>query len=136
MYHHPIKFVLKLSSIVRGIFTDTVDTYEQIARQNILLTVVKSNDVGVIVVTEVFEVDLKDVGVGAKDDVNIAEATHLTACDELEPAIVMRFAFEGKVYLFTEISYHIVNLKVIAKIINSHLTCKRVRVQRKINGLL
>ena len=59
--YDPVELIIKLSSVLDGILTDRIDTYEKISIKFVTLTIIKSNYVGKIVVTEITLVDIEDI---------------------------------------------------------------------------
>ena len=59
--YDPVELIFKLSSVLERILTDRIDTYEKISVKLITLTIIKSNYVGKIVVTEITLVDIEDI---------------------------------------------------------------------------
>ena len=58
--YDPVELIFKLSSVLERILTDRIDTYEKISVKLITLTIIKSNYVGKIVMTEITLVDIED----------------------------------------------------------------------------
>ena len=59
--YDPVELIFKLCSVLEGILTDRIDTYEKISIKFVTLTIIKSNYVGKIVVTEITLVDIEDI---------------------------------------------------------------------------
>ena len=59
--YDPVELIFKLSSVLERILTDRIDTYEKISVKLITLTIIKSNYVGKIVMTEITLVDIEDI---------------------------------------------------------------------------
>ena len=59
--YDPVELIFKLSSVLERILTDRIDTYEKISVKLITLTIIKSNYVGKIVVTEITLVNIEDI---------------------------------------------------------------------------
>ena len=59
--YDPVELIFKLSSVLERILTDRIDTYEKISIKFVTLTIIKSNYVGKIVVTEITLVDIEDI---------------------------------------------------------------------------
>ena len=83
MNHHPMKFVVKFDTIFQSILSHGVDADEKIAGEFLSLTIIKGDDVGVIVMVKITEVDIKDIFIGAKYYVNIPNGAYLAAGDKL-----------------------------------------------------
>ena len=64
---------IKISVKRVGIFSDTIYTYVNITLQNIVfLTVVKRNDVRIIIMIQILFVDFKQIFVRTKNVINVA----------------------------------------------------------------
>ena len=59
--YDPVELIIKLSSVLERILTDRIYTYEKISIKFVTLTIIKSNYVGKIVVTEITLVDIEDI---------------------------------------------------------------------------
>ena len=59
--YDPVELIIKLCSVLDGILTDRIDTYEKISIKFVTLTIIKSNYVGKIVVAEITLVDIEDI---------------------------------------------------------------------------
>ena len=59
--YDPVELIFKLSSVLERILTDRIDTYEKISVKFVTLTIIKSNYVGKIVMTEITLVDIEDI---------------------------------------------------------------------------
>ena len=59
--YDPVELIFKLSSVLERILTDRIYTYEKISIKFVTLTIIKSNYVGKIVVTEITLVDIEDI---------------------------------------------------------------------------
>ena len=59
--YDPVELIFKLCSVLEGILTDRIDTYEKISIKFVTLTIIKSNYVGKIVMTEITLVDIEDI---------------------------------------------------------------------------
>ena len=106
MNDDPVEFLIELGTIFNGILTNCVDTDEQISGKLVSLTIVESDNVGKIVMLKITHVDIKDVIVGTKNYVNIADSSDLTAGDELQPAVRGQFILENKLDIFTIVPDH------------------------------
>jgi hypothetical protein len=106
MNDDPVEFLIELGTIFNGILTNGVDTDEQISGKLVSLTIVESDNVGKIVMLKITHVDIKDVIVGTKNYVNIADSSDLTAGDELQPAGRGQFILENKLDIFTIVPDH------------------------------
>jgi hypothetical protein len=106
MNDDPVEFLIELGTIFNCILTNCVDTDEQISGKLVSLTIVESDNVGKIVMLKITHVDIKDVIVGTKNYVNIADSSDLTAGDELQPAVRGQFILENKLDIFTIVPDH------------------------------
>ena len=106
VYSNTVEFLIELATIFNGILTNGVDTDEQISGKLVSLTIVESDNVGKIVMLKITHVDIKDVIVGTKNYVNIADSSDLTAGDELQPAVRGQFILENKLDIFTIVPDH------------------------------
>ena len=59
--YDPVEFIVKLCSVLEGILTDRIDTYEKISVKLITLTIIKSYYIRKIVVSEITLVDIEDI---------------------------------------------------------------------------
>ena len=64
----PVELVLEIHLVLIGIFPDAVNAYEKVAGNLVALGLVKSNDVGKIIVTQIFHIYIQDVIVRAEDN--------------------------------------------------------------------
>ena len=56
-----IQFIIKRRRKFRGIVTDRIYADKEIARKNITLTIIESNDVGIIIMLKVLNIDIEDI---------------------------------------------------------------------------
>ena len=92
--HDPSKFHGELGSIEGGIVSHGVNTYEKISREDIALDIVKSDNVGKIVMSQILDVDIQDIRIGTKNYVNIAYSFGLRLSNESKPAVVSKFTLQ------------------------------------------
>ena len=59
--YDPVELIFKLCSVLEGILTDRIDTYEKISVKLITLTIIKSYYIRKIVVSEITLVDIEDI---------------------------------------------------------------------------
>lgn len=85
MGHYPPKFLFKAHPIDFGVFTNTGNTYEDLAHNAFAFRIVKGDDVSIGVVMEVCFVKLEKVTVRTEDVAQIGNAFLLVAGNFAKP---------------------------------------------------
>ena len=106
MDYYAVKFLVELGPIFDCIIADGVDTDEEVSRKFVAFTIIKGDDVGEIVMLKIAYVDIKDVIVGTKYYVNIADGSDFASSDKLQPTVCSKFILENKLDIFTIVPDH------------------------------
>ena len=61
MNNHAVQFILEFSSVLKSIFTNSVYTDEQVARQTVTFTIIKSNYISKVIVLKIFLINIQNV---------------------------------------------------------------------------
>lgn len=104
--HHPVQFIVELSSVLNRILPDGIDTYEKISGKFLTLAVIEGDDIGEIVVTEKPLIYVKYVIIRTEYNINVSQRSDFTLCNKFQPLVVFCFPFKQKVGFFEEIRYH------------------------------
>lgn len=86
MNHHAIQFLVEVDAIELGIILHAVYTDEQISTEDILLAVIESDDVGKVIVLEIFHINVEDIVIRTENDVNVTYLFNLAFGDKFEPS--------------------------------------------------
>ena len=92
----PVQLILELSSILTGIFPDTVDTYKEISGQSVTFTIVESNDIGKIIVLEISLVYIQNIIVRTEDYRYVTRTLYLALGNKPQPPVIKCLAFKDK----------------------------------------
>ena len=106
MYHHAVEFIRELRTISNRIFPNTVDTDKQVAGNFISFAIIKRDDIGKIIVLEVFQVHVQDVIIRTENNRDVSQPADLTFGDQAEPAVVALLALENEGGILVKIRNH------------------------------
>lgn len=106
MNHHTIKFSFKLGSVVKRILSYTVDTDKQVTIKPVLLTIIESDDVGKVIMSEILHVYVKYIIIGTEYYVNVTDPSDFTFRNKFEPLVVNKLSLKLKVNILVEIGDH------------------------------
>ena len=106
MHHYPVKLVREFSPILQGVFSDTVNTYEQVTGQPVSLTIIKSDYIGKIIVLKIFLIHIQDIVVRTENYGYITYTTYLAFRNNLKPSVIQCPTLENKISIFEIIRYH------------------------------
>ena len=87
VYDDSVKFGIEICFIVIGIVPDSIDTDKKVAGKNIPLAVIKSNDVGIVMMIQGSDVDIENVRVGTENDIDLTDAAFLSLGNCLQPSV-------------------------------------------------
>ena len=104
--YHTVQLILELGSVKMGILPYTVDTDEQISGKSISRTVVESDNVSIIVVLEIFKVNVQNIIVRTEDDRYITYHAYLAFNYSLKSLPTQSLALEYKSSVLFEEPYH------------------------------
>jgi len=104
--YHAIEFILELRPIEDGVLPYGIDADEQVARQDISLTVIKSDDISKVIVLQIAHIDIEDIVVRAKDDGKVSDTANLAFGYHPQPAVIKGLALETENGIFVVIRYH------------------------------
>ena len=80
-----VQFIIEFGSIIQSVLADRIDTDEKITGQDIPFTVIKCNDVCEIVMTKIALVDVQDIIVRTKNDIDRSQLTDFTLGNQFQP---------------------------------------------------
>ena len=66
MNNDTIEFIRKFGSVKTGIFANGIYTDEKVTGKPVSLTVIKGNNVRVIIVVQIFYIDIQNIIIGAE----------------------------------------------------------------------
>ena len=72
MNYNTIKLIGKFCPIKRGILSHRIYTDKQVSGETVSLAIIKSNNISIIVVLQIFYIDIKNIIIGAKYNRNIS----------------------------------------------------------------
>lgn len=78
-----VKFIGKGGSIKGGVFAHGIDRDEKVSAKGIALAIVKGDNVRVIIVLQIFYIDIQYIFIGTKYNGNVAELLALALGDSL-----------------------------------------------------
>jgi hypothetical protein len=116
MNDHSVEFILEVSSIFYGIFTDRIHAYEKVTGKTVTFTIIKCYDVCEIIMLKIFLVDIKYIVVRTEDDRYVSDASDLAFSYESKPTVIQGFSLENEVCVLKKIRNHA--LKFSAKLQN------------------
>ena len=102
----PVELIGKLGPVERGVFPDGINAYEKISGEPVSFTIIESNDVSIIIVLQIFYIDIQNIIIGTKYNGNVSQALGLTLGHKLEPTGSQTLFLEGKLAIFGEIRNH------------------------------
>ena len=88
MNDYPVEFVLKLCSVLYSIISYCIYTYKKISGKTVTFTVVKSYNIGEVVMLEIFLIHIKNIIVGTENNIDLANPSDLTFSDKSKPFII------------------------------------------------
>ena len=97
MNNHPIKFILKLSSKLGGIFPYGVHAYKKVSRETVTFAVVESDDVSEIVVLKKLLIDVQNIVVGTENYGDIPYSENLAFGRKFKPLVCFPPVTESEV---------------------------------------
>ena len=106
MDDYPVQFIAEFSPVERSVFTDGIDAYEKVPAENVSLAIIESNYIGIIIVLEIFEIDIKDIIVRTENYGYIPEAADFAFRNDFEPTGSQPFFLEIEFDVLIEIRYH------------------------------
>ena len=106
VHDHPVQFVGELDTVEHGVLPDGIYGDEKVAGEVVSFTVIEGNDVGVIIVLQIFYIDIQNKIIGAEYNRNIAQALGLALGDELEPAAGEPLLLDGELRIFGKVRNH------------------------------
>jgi len=101
--NHAVKLIGKLGPIEGGVFTHGINTDKKVSGKPLTLTVVKGDNVRIIIVLQIFYIDIKNIIIGTKYNGNVSQALGLTLGHKLEPTGSQTLFLEHKLAIFGEI---------------------------------
>ena len=81
MDYDPVEFIIKSGTVERSIIPDGIYTYEKVAGKDFTFTIIERYYIDIVIVLELFLVDLKEIRVGTKYDVYISELLSFVFCN-------------------------------------------------------
>ena len=106
VHDHPVQLVGELDAIEHGVLADGIHGDKQVAGEAVPLAVIEGDDVGIIIVLQIFYIDIQNKIIGAKYNRNITQALGLALGDELEPAAGEPLLLEGELRIFGKVRNH------------------------------
>ena len=106
MDNHTIQLVGKLCPIVQSVFPYGINADKQISRQAVSFTIVKGNNVCIVIVLQIFYIDIQNIIIGTKYNGNVSQTLGLTLGHKLEPTGSQALFLKGELAIFGEIRNH------------------------------
>jgi hypothetical protein len=100
MYNRPVEFILEIRTVLYGILTNCINTYEEISRQFITFTVIECDDVCKIVMLKILLIDIQNIIIRTEDYGNVSYSADLTLCNKAQPTVIESFTFENEISVF------------------------------------
>ena len=91
-----IQLIIERRRKFRGIVTNRIYTDKEIARKNIALTIIKSNDISIIIMLKVLHIDIEDIRVRTENNINITDIPLFGLGNKIEPTFSEEFLIEVK----------------------------------------
>ena len=107
MNNYSVQFLLEFSSILWSILPDTVYTDEEITGKSVTFAVIKSYDIGEVIVLKIFLVYIQYIIVGTEDDRDLTDSSDLAFSNKSEPAVIQSLTLENEVCILKIVRYHI-----------------------------
>ena len=106
MNDYTVQLVLEIGSIESRILPDRIDADEQVAGKGVALTIIESDDVGIVIVLKIFKIDVQNILVRTKNDGNVTKFPHLTLGNKFEPLGSKTLLLEKETDVFSKIRNH------------------------------
>ena len=100
MNDYSVKFLFEFGSVLGSIFPYAVDTYEKITGESVSLAVIKCNDIGEVIVLEIFLIYIQYIIIRTEYYGNVSNTTDFTLCDETEPSVIQGLTFKNEISVF------------------------------------
>ena len=104
--NHAVKLIGKLGPIEGGVFTHGINTDKKVSGKAIALTIVKGNNIRIIIVLQIFYIDIQNIIIGTKYNGNVSQTLGLTLGHKLEPTGSQALFLKGELAIFGEIRNH------------------------------
>jgi hypothetical protein len=82
----PVELIGKLGPVERGVLPDGIYAYEKVSGETVSFTIIESNDVRIIIVLQIFYIDIQNIIIGAEYNRNVSQTLGFTLRYKLEPA--------------------------------------------------
>jgi hypothetical protein len=111
VYDDAVQFIGKLGPVERSVLPNGIDGDEKVSGEAVSLTVVEGNDICVVIVLQIFYIDIQNIIIGTKYHSNVSKALGLTLGYKFEPTRSEAFFLEGKHNVFREIGNHLIRIQ-------------------------
>ena len=71
MHHHTVQLICEVRPVEKGIFAHRIDADEKIPGQDILLTIVKRDDIREVIVLEIAHIHIQNIVVRTENDIDV-----------------------------------------------------------------
>ena len=106
VHDYPIQFIGKLRPVKGGVLLHGINADEKVSGEAVSLTIIESDNVGIIIVLQIFYIDVQNIIIGAKYYSNVTEALGLALRNKLEPTGSKTLLFKCKRSIFGKICNH------------------------------
>ena len=100
MNDYSVKFLFEFGSVLGSIFPYAVDTYEKITGESVSLAIIKCNDIGEVIVLEIFLIYIQYIIIRTEDDRYLTDPSDLTFSNKSEPAVIQGLTFKNEISVF------------------------------------
>ena len=111
MDNDPVEFIRELRPVKSGIFTHGINADKEVSAEPIPLTVVKGDDVCIIIVFQIFYIDIQNIIIGTKYNRYISQALGFTLCNKLEPTRSKAFFLKRKSNVLCKVGNHLLYIE-------------------------
>ena len=104
-----IHFIIKSGLVKRRIIQNGINADKKVSGNNIIDTIIKSDDISEIIMRKIFLIDIKKIIVRTENDIDIPNCSGFTIGNTLKPSASCQFVLELEISLFGKKSDHIEN---------------------------
>ena len=107
MNAHPVEFIGKLSTVLKGIFTDTVNADEKITGKSVPLAIIKGDYICEVIVLKLLLVDLQYIIIRTENNGYITYSPDFTFSHKPKPTVIQSPGTENKIGILKIIRNHL-----------------------------
>ena len=97
MNNHPVKFIRKISTILKGIFTDTVNADEKISGKSVPLAIIKGDYICKVIVLKILLIDIQYIIIRTENNGYIPYSPDFTFSYKPKPTVIQSPGTENNI---------------------------------------